>query len=192
MTAAAAHTAAATQRMMIIGRSMRSFSCCFRRICARHQTNPGLGSSGRWSSAICLRRKSSLESSLMSNTNTCPLKQALCFFACAEDDHAHALFFYADHYADLPVAQFFNMSQPQDSPLLSAEFLEDRCHVQRQTEVLIDCFVRNAELPPFFLALQPATAVAQDVGRRLIEISLARQVAGQHGRRVEQPDVSFL
>ena len=40
------HTTAATIRMTINGRSIVAFSCCFFRICARHQINPGLGSSG--------------------------------------------------------------------------------------------------------------------------------------------------
>src|SRR5260370_29565981 len=81
--------------------------------------------------AIWLRTESRLCSWLIGNTNACPLEQVLRFFSGAEDDHAHAVLFDAEHQADLLVVQLFHMRQPQDGSLLGIQALEHGGHVQR-------------------------------------------------------------
>src|SRR5215831_9244394 len=98
--------------MMIKGRSIRSFSFRFFRICARHQIRPELGSFGRWSSAICLRRASSSNWLFMSYTDSCSLEQFPRLFPRAEEHHLYALFFDSEDSTHFFMTEFFHVSQP--------------------------------------------------------------------------------
>src|SRR6476646_10251221 len=121
-TTTATHRMAASTRIMVKGRSMRSFSACFFRICARHQITPGLGSSGWWSAAIFLMRESNSKSLLFMRTSEAVLLQHFFgFFPRAEDHHANAFFFYAEYSSDFLVAHFLNVCQPEYGAFLRAQ-----------------------------------------------------------------------
>src|SRR5579864_894369 len=184
------HRTIARTRMIVKGRSMRSFSACFFKICARHQITPGLGSSGWWSAAIFLMRESNSKSLFMRTSEAGLLQHVFGFFPRAKDHHAHASFFHAQYSADFLVAHLLNVRQPQYGAFLRAQPAENRCHIERQIKLLLDMLGEVAHLPQFLFALQFPPAVAQEIRRSLVEIAFAGQIV--HCRRMQHADVCLL
>src|SRR5579859_2310821 len=182
-TTTARHRRAARARMIVNGRSRRSFSACFFKICARHQITPGLGSSGLWSAAIFLISESNSKSLFMGTSETGLLQHFFCSFARTEDHHAHALFFHGEYSPNFLVAHLLNVRQPEYGALLRAQAVKDRCHIKRQIEFLVDMLAEIAHLPQLLFALQLAPTVAQEIRRRLVEIAFPGQLV--HGRRMQ-------
>src|SRR5579859_1599980 len=189
-TTTARHRRAARARMIVNGRSRRSFSACFFKICARHQITPGLGSSGLWSAAIFLISESNSKSLFMGTSETGLLQHFFCSFARTEDHHAHALFFHAQYSANFLVAHLLNVCQPEYGAFLCAQPVENGCHIEWQVEFLMDVLGEVAHLPQFLFPLQLPPAVAQQVGCSFIEITFARQLVQR--RRVQHAEVCLL